>query len=117
MIDKERISVIKVEMRLFVGDVKDKTVLLTDDMCSTGGTLINAAKVCQQLGAKRIIAIIGHGLLCGNALENLEKSPIEMLIMTNSIPCSEQVSSHPKIRIVSTAPLLAESVANQGSPF
>ena len=112
LIDKERISPFEVEMRLFVGDVKNKSVILTDDMCSTAGTLVNAAKVCAQLGAKRIIAVVGHGLFIGNALEDIEKSPIEMLITTNSIPISEKVHSHPKIRIVSIAPLLADAISH-----
>lgn len=112
LIDKERISPFDVDMRLFVGNVKDKTVLLTDDMCSTGGTLVSAAKVCTQLGAKRVIAAVGHGLFIGDALETIEKSSIEMLITTNSIPCSEAVHAHPKIRIVSIAPLLSGAISH-----
>ena len=112
LIDKERINPQEVEMRLFVGNVKDKTVLLTDDMCSTGGTLVNAAKICAQLGAKRILAVVGHGLFIGKALEKIEKSPIERVITTNSIPCSQAVHDHPKIRIVSIAPLLSEAISH-----
>ncbi len=110
-IEKERINPFEVEMRLFVGDVKDKTVLLIDDMCSTGGTLVNAAKVCARLGAKRIIAVVGHGLFIEDALKRIEQSPIEMLITTNSIPCSDNVRIHPKIRIVSIAPLLSGAIS------
>lgn len=112
LIDKERINPFEVKMRLFVGDVKNKTVLLTDDMCSTAGTLVNAAKVCAELGAKRIIAVVGHGLFIDSALDNIENSPIEMLITTNSLPCSEKVHAHPKIKIVSIAPLLAEAIGH-----
>ena len=110
LVDKERIDSFRVEMRLFVGDVKGKTVLLVDDMCSTAGTLVNAAKVCERLGAKRIIAVVGHGLFIENALERIEGSPIELVIATNSIPISEIVRNHPKIRVVSIAPLLAEAI-------
>lgn len=112
LIDKERLSPFKVEMRLFVGDVKNKTVLLTDDMCSTAGTLVNAAACCVQMGAKRIIAVVAHGLFIENALENIEASPIELFITTNSIPCSKRVDSHPKIRIVSIAPLLSGALGH-----
>lgn len=111
LIDKERMSPYEVETRLFVGDVKNKTVLLTDDMCSTGGTLVSAAKVCAEQGATRIIAVVGHGLFIGDALENIEDSPIEMLITTNSIPCDDRISGHSKIRIVSIAPLLAAAIS------
>lgn len=110
LIDKERIDSFQVEMRLFVGDVKGKTVLLPDDMCSTAGTLVNAANVCAKLGAKRIIALVGHGLFIQDALEKIEKSPIELLITTNSIPIAEKVAKHPKIRVVSIAPLLAQAI-------
>jgi ribose-phosphate pyrophosphokinase len=110
LIEKERIDSFRVEMRLFVGDVKGKTVLLPDDMCSTAGTLVNAAQVCAQLGAKRIIAVVGHGLFIENAIDRIEESPLEMLITTNTIPIAEKVHAHPKIRVVSIAPLLAEAI-------
>jgi len=110
LIDKERIDSFHVEMRLFVGDVKGRTVLLPDDMCSTAGTLVSAANVCAKLGATRIIATVGHGLFIEDALEKIEKSPIEMLITTNSIPIAEKVRHHPKIRVVSIAPLLAAAI-------
>lgn len=111
LIDKERINAFQVETRLFVGDVKGKTVLLTDDMCSTGGTLIHAANVCADLGAARIIAIVGHGLYIEDALEKIDQSPIEMMIVSNSIPIEERVRVHPKIRVISIAPLLAEVIS------
>lgn len=112
LIDKERIDSFQVSMRLFVGDVKGKTVILPDDMCSTGGTLVSAAYICAELGANRIIAVVSHGLFIEDALEKIEKSPIEMLIVTNSIPMSDKVSKHPKIRIVSIAPLFAEAITH-----
>lgn len=110
LIDKERVDSFQVKMRLFVGDVKGKTVILPDDMCSTAGTLVSAAKVCAEQGAKRIIAVVGHGLFIGDALEKIEQSPIEMLIVTNSIPMTEKVRHHPKIRTISIAPLLAQAI-------
>lgn len=110
LIDKERIDVFQVKMRLFVGDVKGKTVLLTDDMCSTAGTLVHAAMVCAELGADRIIAVVGHGLFTENALEKIDKSPIEKVIMTNSLPISDAIRLHPKIHSISIAPLLAEAI-------
>lgn len=110
LIDKERLNPFEVEMRLFVGNVKDKTVLLVDDMCSTGGTLVNAAKVCSDLGARKIIAAVGHGLLIGQSVEDIENSKIELLVTTNTLPVSDKVQSHPKIHVVSIAPLLAEAI-------
>ncbi len=110
LVEKERIDSFHVEMRLFVGDVKGKTVILPDDMCSTAGTLVNAANVCAAQGAKRIIALVGHGLFIEDALEKIEQSPIEKLITTNSIAISERVRMHPKIEVVSIAPLIAEAI-------
>lgn len=111
-IEKERKTPFEVEMRLFVGNVKGKTVILVDDMCSTGGTLVQAANACAELGAKRIVAVVAHGIFADNALEKIEKSPIELFITTNSLPCSEKVQKHSKVQIVSIAPLLAEAIGH-----
>lgn len=110
LIDKERIDPFHVELHLFVGDVNGKTVLLPDDMCSTAGTLVNAANACLELGAKRIISVVGHGLFVGKALELIENSPMEMLIATNSVHFSEKVKQHSKIQIISVAPLFADAI-------
>lgn len=96
LIDKERVDPFHVKMLLFVGDVAGKTVLLPDDMCTTGNTMVNAANACIELGAKRIIAIAGHGLFVGKALEIIETSPIELLIVTNSVKISDEVRQHKK---------------------
>lgn len=110
LVEKERLDPSNVEMRLFVGDVKDKTVLITDDMCSTAGTLVNAAQVCAKMGAKRIIAVVGHGLFTHDAIKKIERSPIEKVITTNTIPMDKNIVNHPKIKIISIAPLLAEAI-------
>lgn len=111
LLDKERINVFQVEMRLFLGNVKGKTVFLIDDMCSTGGTLVKAAEVCMELGAKKIIAILAHGLFIENAIEKINQSPIEKVIVTNSLPIHDMLARHPKFHVVSIAPLLAEAVS------
>lgn len=109
-IDKERIDSFHVQARLFVGDVEGKVVLLPDDMCATGGTLVSAANICAEHGAKQVIAAVAHGLFTDDALEKLGNSPIDTIIVTNSIPVREEVSSHPKIKMVSIAPLLANAI-------
>lgn len=116
LIDKERIDAFRVQMNVFVGDVNGRTVILPDDMCSTASTIVYAAKTCARLGAKRIIAVIGHGLFIGKALENIDNSPIEIVLTTNSVPLSESVLKHSKIRSVSIAPLFAEAIYKT-SPF
>ena len=110
LIDKQRISACEVDAVNFIGDVKGKDVLLADDMCSTAGTLTSAAKACQEKGAKRIFAVVTHGILVGQAIERIEKSPIEALVISNTVPVAESVKQCSKVRIVSIAPLLARAI-------
>lgn len=110
IIDKLRISATEVDAVALIGDVKGKDVLLADDMCSTGGTLASAAKACQEKGAKRIFAAVTHGILVDDALKKIEESPIEALLISNTVPVAEKVRNAPKVRIVSIAPLLAQAI-------
>ncbi|MBB65039.1 MAG: ribose-phosphate pyrophosphokinase [Waddliaceae bacterium] len=109
IVDKKRTGAETVEVSTVIGDVKDKTVLLTDDICSTAGTLAAAANVCTQFGAKRVIAAITHGLLVGKALEKISNSSIEFILLSDSVP-REPGFHHEKIRIISAAGLFAEAV-------
>lgn len=112
LIDKKRIDPLQTETHLFIGDVAGKTVLLPDDMCSAASTLVNAAKACAELGAKRIIAAAGHGLFVGDAIKLIEKSPLELVITTNTLPHSLEVINNPKIKIVPISPIIAETIQN-----
>lgn len=111
LIDKVRVDSFRVEMHLFIGEVAGRTVILPDDMCSTGGTLISAAEECARLGARRIIALAGHGLFTGQALEKIERSPIEMVITTNSVPTKDKVRKNPKVKVISVASLFAKAIS------
>lgn len=110
IVDKLRMSANEVDAVTFIGDVKGKDVLLADDICSTGGTLTSAAKACREKGAKRIFAVVTHGLLVGNAIERIEKSPIEALLISNTVPVSSSVQQCSKVRVVSIAPLLSQAI-------
>lgn len=103
---KRRLSSSEVEMTL-IGDVAGRPVLLADDICSTGGTLVAAAELCRKLGAKRIIVAISHGLFVGDCLSRIESSPIERLLVANSLP---QQAASTKLRQLSLAPQLAELI-------
>ena len=95
------------EMRI-IGDVKDKNVILLDDMIDTAGTLSAAADKMMEQGAKSVRAFASHGVLSGPAFDNIEKSSIEEVVITDSIPLKQQ--SH-KIKVLSIAEMFAETIA------
>lgn len=92
-----------------IGDVTDKNVILVDDMVDTAGTLTSAANLMKERGAISVRAICTHALLSGDAYEKIENSQLEELIVTDSIPPK---ISHPKVKVLSCAPLFAEVMKN-----
>ena len=92
-----------------IGDVTGKNVVLVDDMVDTAGTLTRAADLMMERGALSVRAICTHPILSGNAYEKVEKSKLEELIVTNSIPLKQQ---SPKVRVLSCADLFAEVMYN-----
>ena len=92
-----------------IGNVEGKNVVLVDDMVDTAGTLTNAADLMKERGAISVRAICTHALLSGNAYEKIEGSQLEELIVTDSIPPKV---SHPKVKVLSCAPLFAEVMKN-----
>lgn len=109
MVDKRRVNNEKVEVSSIIGNVKGRDVILVDDMCSTGSTLVTAAQACRQAGAKKIVAIFTHPLLVGEAVQKLINSPIEKIITTNTVPLLETMH-HPKINQASVAGLFGEAI-------
>jgi ribose-phosphate pyrophosphokinase len=92
-----------------IGDVKGKNVILVDDMVDTAGTLTKAADLMKERGAISVRAICTHALLSGDAYDKIEKSNLEELIVTDSIPSR---ISHNKVKVLSCAPLFAEVMHN-----
>jgi ribose-phosphate pyrophosphokinase len=92
-----------------IGNVEGKNVILVDDMVDTAGTLTKAADLMKERGAISVRAICTHALLSGNAYEKIEGSQLEELIVTDSIPPKV---SHPKVKVLSCAPLFAEVMKN-----
>ena len=90
-----------------IGDVKGKNVIIVDDIMDTGGTLCRAAQVIKDAGAKSVMAMCTHPLLSGNAVENIEKSALDKVIVTDSIPLR---NNSKKFEVVSIAPLLADVI-------
>lgn len=94
-----------------IGDVKGKDVLLVDDMLDTGGTIVHAANFIQKEGAKSIRVAVTHGLFSGDALENIDNSAIDQVIVTDTLAQRDEVKKNKKIKIVSIAPLLAKAIS------
>ncbi len=108
IIDKRRISPREANVMHVVGDVKGKVALIIDDLVDTGGTLVKAAQALSDGGATRVLAAAAQGVLAGPAIERLNASPVEELVITNSIPLNHKDAR--KIRVLSVAPLLAEAI-------
>jgi ribose-phosphate pyrophosphokinase len=96
------------EVLEMVGDVAGMTAVIVDDMISTGGTLIAAARILKERGAEDIQVAATHGIFAGDALEQLSRSPISRVLVTNSIPIPPGPTEH--IEIVTVGPLLAEAI-------
>jgi ribose-phosphate pyrophosphokinase len=110
MIDKRRTGPnVAVAMNI-VGDVQDKTALILDDMIDTAGTLTEAANAVRKAGAKRVLAMATHGVLSGPAVDRINQSAIDKLIVTDTIPLTEAAATSSKIQQVSVGPLLAEAI-------
>ena len=106
---KQREKANKVSHMELIGNVKDKNVILVDDMVDTAGTLTKAAILMKKRGAISVRAICTHALLSGDAYDKIEKSELEELIVTDSIPPR---ISHNKVKVLSCAPLFAEVMHN-----
>src|SRR3972149_2057136 len=110
IIDKRRSSAENTnQANVIGGDVRGKIVWVFDDMISTGGSICGAAEMMKASGARKIFLAATHGLLCGGAIERIEKSPVDKLIITDTIPLSEG-KQIPKITVLSVAPLLGEAI-------
>ena len=108
--DKRREKAGESEVMNIIGDVKDKTCILLDDIADSAGTLCNAAKALKDNGAKEIFSYIAHGVLSGEALKRIEGSAIKELVLTDSIEASNDVKNTKNIRHISIAPLMGEAI-------
>lgn len=93
-----------------IGNVKDRDVVVVDDMIDTAGTIVNAVNYIKQKGARSIRVVATHGIFSGDALKRIADSQVDEMIITDSIKHEEAVRNHPKITIVSVAPLLSEAI-------
>lgn len=108
IISKQRPDADKTEVIDIVGDVDGKTAVIVDDMISTGGTLVEAAKLLKSRGAEKIYVCATHGIFAGDALQLIDESDIDELFVTDTIPLPENYPG--SVSVVSVAPLLAEAI-------
>jgi ribose-phosphate pyrophosphokinase len=109
IIDKRRDGPNVAVFMHLIGDVKGRDVLIIDDMIDTAGTLVQAAVALEREGGRRILACGVHPVLSGPAIARIEDSPLEEVVVTNSIPLGPD-KQHQKITVLSVAPLLAEAI-------
>jgi ribose-phosphate pyrophosphokinase len=110
VIDKRRIDDGTAEVMNVIGDVEGRTCIIQDDIVDTAGTITKAATALKNNGAARVLACAVHGVLSGPAIERIQKSPIDKMIVTNTIPQSAAAAACNKIVVLSVARLLAQAI-------
>ncbi len=110
IIDKRRTGPNVAEVMHLVGDVRDKIAIILDDMIDTAGTLTQAARALKEHGARTIYACATHGVLSGPAIDRINASDIQEVVITDTIPLGEKETLTSKIKVLSIAELLAETV-------
>ncbi|MCS7311712.1 MAG: ribose-phosphate pyrophosphokinase [Acidobacteria bacterium] len=112
IMDKRREQPNEAEVLRVVGDVRGMDVLIVDDIVDTGGTLLKAVQTLLENGARRALACCTHAILSGSAVERIEQSPLERLIVTDTVPLTPEKARCPKIEVLSVAWLFAEAIRN-----
>ncbi|KAL1847334.1 ribose phosphate diphosphokinase subunit prs4 [Paecilomyces lecythidis] len=110
LIHKERPRPNEVGRMVLVGDVEDKVAILVDDMADTCGTLAKAAAAVKDKGATEVMAIVTHGILSGNAIETLNNSCLNQVVVTNTVPLGDKEERCPKLRVVDVSATIAEAI-------
>ncbi len=110
IIDKRRPKANEAEVMNIVGDVQGRTCLLVDDIVDTAGTLCAAAEVLKKNGANKVVAYCTHPVLSGTAIDNIDKSTLDEVVVTDTIPLTKKAQESKKIRQLSVADELAESI-------
>ena len=118
IIDKRRPRANVAEIMNIIGEVKGRTCVITDDIVDPAGTLCNAASALKERGAVRVLAYAAHPVLSGNAVDRITNSPLDELVITDTIPLRPEAEACPKIRQLSCAALIGETIsriANESS--
>jgi ribose-phosphate pyrophosphokinase len=110
IIDKRRPKANVSEVMNIIGDVRDRTCVIMDDIVDTAGTLTKAAQALKDEGARRVVAYCTHPVLSGGAVERIQESALDELVVTDTIPLSKEGYACKKIRVLSVAGLVAETI-------
>lgn len=110
IIDKRRPKANVAEVMNLIGDVEGRTCVLVDDMVDTAGTLCGAAKALKEFGAKKVVAYCTHPVLSGNAMNNINNSVLDEMVVADSIPLSKEAQNCPRIRQLTLSKMLAEAM-------
>lgn len=111
IIDKRRVSGAEIKTMAIIGEVKDQTVLMVDDIIATAGTVVKACELVHEHGARRIIVAATHGVLCGPAVERLRQAPIDHIAVTDTIPVSDETRRQlPNLVELSVSELMGEAI-------
>ena len=112
IVDKRRTEDGTAEVMNVIGDVRGRTCILQDDIIDTAGTIQKAAQALKDAGAERVLACAVHGVLSGPAIDRIEKSPLDQLIVTNSVALNDLGRRCKKIVVLSVARLLGQAIRN-----
>lgn len=107
VIEKRRVSGEEVEVGFVIGDVKDKNVIIVDDIVSTGGSVAKAVTLLKEKGARKVYVMATHAVFCGRAVEKLRDAPLTEIIVTDTIPVTAPIE---RLRVLSVAELLGEAL-------
>ena len=110
IVDKRRPAPGKSVVMNVIGNVKDKTCIIVDDIIDSGGTIVNAAKILKQRGARDVHVYVSHGVLSGDAVEKVRKSQIKNLVITDTIDNSQKVKKAKNIEILTISNLVGEAI-------
>src|SRR5256712_1178755 len=110
IVDKRRVDVNVAEVMHVIGDVDGRTCLVIDDLIDTAGTLVKTASALQENGARAVYACASHAVLSGPAVENVSKSCITEVVVTNTIPLNDGASKEPKFKVLSIAGLIGRAI-------
>ena len=93
-----------------LGDVKNKTCIIVDDIIDSGGTIVNAVNALKKNGANEVYVFISHGVLSGDAAKKIQNSKIKKLIVTDTIDNSKKINNNNKIEVLSVSSLMSEAI-------